>query len=100
MNEFVKKANQKKIEHIIKNLEKRNMKGYYCDTIKEANEKILSMISTDDLVSWGGSATLDEMGIKENLSNVIDAQKAPQEKAYEEKRRALLSDVYLTSTNN
>lgn len=99
MNQFIKQANQKKIEHIIKNLEKRNMTGHYCDTVEEANEKILSLIKEGDLVSWGGSATLDEIGIKSRLSNVIDAQKAPPEQAYEEKRRALLSDVYLTSTN-
>ncbi len=99
MNDFVKQANKKKIQQVIKNLEKRNMSGYGCDNIQEANEKILSMIGEGDLVSWGGSVTLDQMGIKDRLSHVIDAQKAPPEKAYEEKRRALLSDVYLTSTN-
>ncbi len=94
-----KAANKKKIERIIKNLEKRNMEGYYCETMQEAREKILSLIEEEHVVSWGGSATLDQIGIKEQLKKVIDATKAPPEKAYEERRKTLTADVYLTSTN-
>lgn len=99
MNEHVKAANQKKIEAIIKNLEQRNMSGYYCETIEQAREQILSMIEENDLVSWGGSATLDELGIKEELNNVLNGTAASPEEAYENRRKAFMSDVYLTSTN-
>lgn len=99
MNEHIKEANKKKIEHILKNLDKRGMEGIYCESAAEACEKILSMIGDTDVVSWGGSATLDQMGIKERLTNVIDATKAPPEKAYDERCRTLTADVYLTSTN-
>lgn len=99
MNEHIKEANKKKIEFVIKNLEKRGITGVYCETADEANEKIQSMIGEQDVVSWGGSATLDEIGIKDHLTNVIDATKAPPEKAYEERCKTLTADVYLTSTN-
>lgn len=99
MNKNVKEANKKKIEYVIKNLEKRNITGYYCENVEEANRKILSLIGEEDVVSWGGSATLDQLGIKEKLTNVIDATKAPAEKAYEERRKTLMADVYLTGTN-
>lgn len=99
MNEHIKEANKKKIELVIKNLEKRGITGIYCETAAEASEKIRSMIGEQDVVSWGGSATLDEIGIKDQLSNVIDSSKVPPEKAYDERCRALTADVYLTSTN-
>ena len=99
MNEHVKEANKRKIEFVIKNLKKRGMTGYYCETREAARERILSLIKEEELVSWGGSATLDELGIKEALSNVFDATKAPPETAYDERRKTLMADVYLTSTN-
>lgn len=99
MDANVKKAGMVKIQHVIKNLEKRSMTGYYCENGKEAAEKALSLIGAEDVVSWGGSATLDQIGIKEQLDHVIDATKAAPEHAYEERRKTLTADVYLTSTN-
>lgn len=99
MKEVVKDANRRKMEGIIKNLEKRNMVGHYCETPDDACEKILSLIDEEQSVSWGGSATLDEIGIKDKLKHVIDATKASPENAYDERRKTLLADVYLTSTN-
>ena len=99
MDSNVKAANKQTIEHIIKNLEKRNMAGYYCESTEEANAQILALIGGEDVVSWGGSVTLDQIGIKDQLEHVIDATKAPPEKAYDERRKTLMADVYLTSTN-
>ena len=99
MDKNIKEANKRKMDYIIKNLEKRGMEGTYCETAEEACKVILSMVGETDVVSWGGSATLDQIGIKDQLSNVIDATKAPPEKAYEERCKTLAADVYLTSTN-
>ena len=99
MEQNVKEANKRKIELLIRNLKKRNMIGYYCETAEDARRQIRAMILDEDVVSWGGSATLDQIGIKKDLSNVIDAMAAPTERAYEEWRRTLTADVYLTSTN-
>lgn len=99
MNEHVKEANKKRIEAIIKNLETRNMSGYYCETAEDAKNKILSMISEGDLISWGGSASLDELGIKKELKNVLDGTAPSKEEALENRRKAFMADVYLTGTN-
>lgn len=99
MNKHVKAANEKRIEAIIKNLEARNMSGYYCETAEDAKRKILSMIGEDVLVSWGGSVSLDELGIKKELKNVLDGTAPTPEEALENRRKAFMADVYLTGTN-
>ena len=99
LDPIVMTGNKVKIETIIKNLEKRNMKGYYCETAEEARELALSMIGENDVVSWGGSETVVQIGIKEHLKNVIDRDAAPPEDFIKVRRDALLSDVFLTSTN-
>ena len=43
-------------------LQKRNMEAYYCPTAAEAVEKVLELIPAGDVVSWGGVATVDELG--------------------------------------
>ena len=104
MNKMMKMAKAKQCQLIIKNLERRQMSGYYCETVREAEEKILSMIQDGDLVSWGGAITLDEMGVKEKLPMIgaksldVWAYKDPEE-ARAAKIAALNGDVFLTSTN-
>ena len=43
------------------------MNGYYCETGKDAAQKVLELIDEGSEVSWGGSATLDEIGVKDLL---------------------------------
>jgi len=101
---FVSEGNKIKSATVIKNLQKRNMEGYYCETAEEAAEKAMSMIKQDDVVAWGGSTTIDQIGIKKLLEEknikVIDRDKAsdPKEKARLMKL-ALTSDVFLVSAN-
>lgn len=101
---FVSEGNKIKSATVIKNLQKRNMEGYYCETAEEAAEKAMSMIKQDDVVAWGGSTTIDQIGIKKLLEEknikVIDRDKAsdPKEKASLMKL-ALTSDVFLVSAN-
>lgn len=98
------KANKVQIQEIIKNLEKRGMKGYYCENAREASEMVLSLIPDGALVSWGGSLTLEEIEVKDKLTlinaRVLDPSsfKDPQEAATA-RINSLSSDVYLTSTN-
>jgi len=92
-------GNKVKIDTVIRNLEKRNMKGYYCETAEEAKSLVLSMINDEDVVSWGGSVTVDQIGIKEELKNVINTAAAKPEEAVALRKQALLVDVFLTSTN-
>lgn len=105
MREEIRKAGETKIKTVIKGLEKRNMNGHYCETGEEAVKKIMELIDEGSEISWGGSATLDEIGIKELLEkgnyDIIDAMNAGNdpEKSLELKRRALTCDVYLSSVN-
>lgn len=102
--DFVKDAYKAKSETIIKNLQKRNMEGYYFETKEEAVQKVMSLIKQDDVVSWGGSYTIDELGIKKLLEekqiSTIDRDKAksPDERV-KLMKQALTADVFLTSTN-
>ncbi len=102
--DFLKEGYKVKAATIIKNLEKRFMEGYYVDTKEEAIEKVMSLIKSDDVVGWGGSYTIDELGIKKLLEekqiSVIDRDKAksPEERV-KLMKQALTSDVFLTSTN-
>ncbi len=104
MNENVKKANKVKIETVIKNLAKRNMTGYYAEDKEEAHKMLLEMIPEGATVGKGGSATLDQVGIIEDLKsgnyNYLDpfATSDPDEgKAI--RRQVFSADVMLTSAN-
>ena len=104
-NQYVKEADKIKIDSIIKKLEQRFINGYYVETPEEACKLALSFISEDDkLVSWGGSQTLDQIGLKEKIAElnieVIDQYAYPvRAEALEKRREALMSDVYYMSTN-
>ena len=52
---------------VIKNLEKRQMEGYYFATAKEAVEKALSLLPNGAVVSYGGSMTVADTGILDTL---------------------------------
>ena len=65
MLEPKKKMYDKSGPRVAAALHNRNMEGYYCSTADEAVEKVLELIPAGDVVSWGGVATVDELGIKE-----------------------------------
>lgn len=102
--DFIKDAYEVRSATIIKNLQQRNMEGYYFNTNEEAIDKVMSLIKEDDVVSWGGSLTIDQLGIKklleENKISVIDRDKAKSpEERIKLMKQALTADVFLTSTN-
>ena len=92
-------------ETIIKKLQSRNMEGYYCETREEAKAKFMELVGgTPKSISYGGSVTVDELGLKEALEaaghDVIRREnyKTPEEvKACYAKQA--VSDVFMTSTN-
>lgn len=89
---------------IIANLEKRNMKGYYCENAQKAGELIQSLIPAHATVTWGGSETLVEAGIMEVLKEgdyiLLDrkAAKTPEE-SRELYGKIVTADYFLTGTN-
>jgi len=89
---------------IIANLEKRQMKGYYCEDSKAAVQKVLDLVPAGASVSWGGTMTLTESGVMDALRagdfSLIDRDlaKTPQEKK-EVFAKAVCADYFFMSTN-
>ena len=97
-------ALQSAAESIIKNLEKRNMEGYFFETGAECVKAITDLIEEDSQISWGGSESIKECGLLDALKKgnytLIDrlTAKSPEE-SRELYVKAALSDYYLMSTN-
>lgn len=85
-------------------LNKRHFEAYYCPDRAAAIEKVLELISPEDTVSWGGTLTVDELGLKDLLrargQKLIDRDIAQSnEERVELMRQGLLADTFLTSSN-
>ncbi|MFW6029564.1 MAG: lactate utilization protein [Halanaerobiales bacterium] len=90
---------------LINNFKKRNIEGFYCDTKEKALNKALSYLSKDQLIGYGGSMTLNEIGLIKKIEedpkyNVLSKNNA---KTKEEKEKLYLdafhSNVYFMSSN-
>ena len=93
----------KKGPAVVKNFEKRNFEAYYCPTVEEALEKAISLIPATDVLSWGGSVSIAEIGLQEYVKKhnpVIDRDtaKTPAERV-EIMRQGLTCDTFIMSTN-
>jgi L-lactate utilization protein LutB len=91
-------------QKLIEELRKRNMEGFYCETKEDALKKVLEMIPKDSMVSCGGSATLDEIGLRVALKkegyNFLDPKDAQGATAMDEAaHEALKADYFLMSSN-
>ena len=92
-------------QRMIKNLNRRHIEAYYCPTAAEAVKKVSELIPDGSSVTWGGSMTIRDMGIPQQLCNrgtleVLDRDKAETpEEIQEIYLRAFTSDVYLSSAN-
>ena len=89
---------------IIANLEKRQMKGWYCEDSAAAVQKVLELMPEHASVTWGGTMTMEECGLTNALKKgnytLIDrlAAKTPEEKK-ELFARAVCADYFFMSTN-
>lgn len=91
-------------QKLIEEFEKRNIEGYFCESKEEALKKVLEMIPKDSLISWGGSLTLHEIGLKDALRNegynFLDPAEPKEVKEKEQAaRQALTTDYFLMSSN-
>lgn len=93
-------------EHVIKELQKRNMEGYYCSGPEEAQTLVSSLIENEASVTFGGSMTITETGVlpylKEHRKDLTiydrSLAKNPEE-VQEIYRKAFSCDTYLMSSN-
>lgn len=105
MNEFKLQARENLAASMIRNLEKRNMEGYFVRTKEEAVSLIMERFLTGGkTVSFGGSVTLTESGLMDAIQKgdcvLYDRKtaKTPEE-TREMKAKMINSDYFLMSTN-
>lgn len=104
MNEFMKKRYDLMAAKMITAMERRGFEAYYAENCRQAREKALLMIDPADTVGYGGSLTVNAVGIKEALrerNNVIferDSATNPEERISFE-RQAMNADWFLMSSN-
>lgn len=89
---------------VVNALEKRNFEAYYCTDRTAAMEQILSLIAPDTSVCYGGSLTLNALGLKEALrqrgNRMLDRDLAAD--VYERQaieHQAFAADWFLMSSN-
>ena len=89
---------------VVKKLNNRGFDARYVSSSEEALEEVKKMIPEGSFVTWGGTMTLEETGIKAYLkSGKFDALDRAEAKTPEETKeiyhRSLNSDYYFMSAN-
>lgn len=104
MLEVVKKLFDLKGQKVAEALNKRHFEAYYLSSKEDAVAKILELIPKNHSVAWGGTMTMDQLGLKEKLSaagySLIDrdAAKSPEERE-EVMHKALNCGSFIMSSN-
>ena len=91
-------------EKIIKGLESRNMEGFFAESKEEAFETAMKLIPEGSSIGWGGSMSVDAVGIKEALNagnyQIYDRDACKTEEEKRQTKLAVLgSDIMLCSSN-
>lgn len=104
MLEVVKKLFDLKGPKVAEALNKRHFEAYYMSNKEDAVAKVLELIPKNHSVAWGGTMTMDQLGLKEKLSaagySLIDrdAAKSPEERE-EVMHKALNCGSFIMSSN-
>ncbi len=99
-----KKYYENAAETLIDRFSKRGIEAYYAENSEEAKKTALRFVTPGSSVSWGGSMTLEEIGLISALKNsdctVLDrtVPKTPQEMK-EFYSKVAVCDYYFMSTN-
>ena len=103
--ETVTSSREKTAQAVIKGLKKRNIEGFWCPTSADAARLVLGMMKDGDSVTWGGSETFKDSGVKSALAEsgrfrMIDRTTArtPEEKR-EMWRDRTTADWFFMSAN-
>lgn len=102
--DYKKTRNELLGKKVVENLKKRHFDAYYCDNAEETVKKVIELIPEGSTVSWGGSATLKELGLttvfNEGNYNALDRDKAKDvHEMHEVFRQSFFADFYLSSAN-
>ena len=105
MEAMTTKRNQLRAQQLIQALKQRNMEASYAATKEEALEQALAWIPEGSCIGWGGSVSIDAIGLKDAVRQgnyrVIDRDTAANAEEKEAMYRRILADCdyFLTSTN-
>ena len=105
MEAMTTKRNQLRAQQLIQALKQRNMEASYAATKEEALEQALAWIPEGSCIGWGGSVSIDAIGLKDAVRQgnyrVIDRDTAANAEEQEAMYRRILADCdyFLTSTN-
>lgn len=96
---------RRRIERARGSFEKRRFATHFFETGSEAAEFFFSEIASGEVVGYGGSDTVQQLGIRQKLADgdhsFLDRSKVGH--AYDEqldiRRRTLSTDVFITSSN-
>ena len=104
MLEPVKKLFDIKGPKVADALNKRHFEAYYLSDKEDAVRKILELIPKNHSIAWGGTMTMDQLGLKDKLIaagySLIDrdAAKSPEERE-ELMHKALCCGSFIMSSN-
>ena len=104
MNENISTRNRLLAQKVISGLESRNMAGYFAETKEEALQKALELIPEGSSIGWGGSASVNEIGLRDAIigGNYTvhnrDIAPTPEERKAIE-RQIFGADYFLCSSN-
>ncbi len=92
------------IKAVMGNLEKNNMRCFFAETKEEALAKILDLVPENSTIGFGGSKTLEQVGVfaalEKKKCKILDWKRADsKEENMEIRKHSLLVDVYLCSSN-
>ena len=104
MTEFEKMYYFKRGQVLVKNLQSRHFDAYYCDSKQDALAKALELIPENDLVSWGGAMSAQQIGlidaVRSGAHRTIDRDTcktmAEREQAMKD---ALFCDTFIMGAN-
>ena len=96
---MIKKRNDLYGEYLVKKFNEHFFESYYCSTKEDALKKALSLIGEGDTVSWGGSQSIFQCGlvdeVKKGNFTVIDRAEAKNPEEKEE----LMRKAFFVDTN-
>lgn len=105
MDESKKAVIEKRIEKVIKALEKNNMQGFYAKDTSEMLLIVDELIKNDRFIASGGSLTLKQTGVIDHLRNNYSevfrdrADCETDEATQQLFRDSFFSDTYFVSSN-
>jgi L-lactate utilization protein LutB len=92
------------MEQLLKNFKSRNMNAYFVKNRDEARKKAIELIPKKATIGFGGSATLEEIGILDELRQrkdftLLDRSKAKPEDIKNLYSQMFSADIFLSGTN-